>query len=392
MGDRRRGIRGLRRGTQVLQCIWVPAGQPYWQVFLMQGVGLGVGLGFTFLPAHHFARWRGLSIGLMTSGASIGGIVFSLVLNRLLFTHGFVVGIRATAGLVTASCCLLICARYPPTHAPRTWCSYSPGLWSCSGCSTSSSTYSCTQSRAASVRSIRAQLAFDTVSVLNTGSSVGRLLPPLLADRAGSFMVLIPMTILAAACVLCMFAPAAAEQGVVAIALVYGTLNAAFASLTPALLAELSTDRNEVGLRMGVCITHPAMTPRATRSAPLHLWHWLWEMVHGSLIPLNQHLRALIATYHVHIASPVVKLSDLERTGGGTYSNGLLRAEGWAVPPVCLLRPSSSRTGSAGAWWTRLELAAPSHGRPCCGIHANPPCKPREGSGLFPGNASHHVS
>ncbi|KAJ7471822.1 major facilitator superfamily domain-containing protein [Mycena latifolia] len=248
-------------------------------VFLTQGVGLGVGLGLTFLPAlgaaaHHFTRRRGLAIGLMTSGASIGGIIFPLVLNRLLFTHGFVVGVRATAGIVTGLLLLanlLMRARYPPTRAPapaalrRVLADPAYMVFVLAGLVIMLGLFYPVfyLQLYAITRGVRAQLAFDTVSVLNAGGVVGRLLPPLLADRVGSFAVLIPTTFLAAACVLCMLAPAAAEQGVVAIALVYGALNAAFVSLTPALLAELSADRSEVGLRMGVWFSVNALTALA---------------------------------------------------------------------------------------------------------------------------------
>jgi MCP family monocarboxylic acid transporter-like MFS transporter 10 len=43
------------------------------QIFLAQGVGMGLGLAMTFLPilsvlAHHFSRRRAFAIGIMTSG------------------------------------------------------------------------------------------------------------------------------------------------------------------------------------------------------------------------------------------------------------------------------------------------------------------------------------
>ncbi|KAJ7159840.1 major facilitator superfamily domain-containing protein [Mycena crocata] len=78
----------------------------FYLVFLTQGVGLGLGLGLTFLPAlglatQQFSRRRGLAIGIMTSGASIGGIIFPILLNNLLIRYGFAVAVRATAALVT---------------------------------------------------------------------------------------------------------------------------------------------------------------------------------------------------------------------------------------------------------------------------------------------------
>ncbi|KAJ7640157.1 major facilitator superfamily domain-containing protein [Mycena rosella] len=240
----------------------------YYLVPKLTPLGLGIGLGLTFLPAlgiaaHHFSRRRGLALGIITSGASIGGIVFPFLLNRLLFSHGFAAGVRATAALITGLLLLanlLMRPRYPKTRAGapalhRVLTDVPYMVFVLAGLVIMLALfYPIFYLQLYAIkRGVREQLAFDTVRLpLNTGGVVGRLLPPLLADSVGSFAVIIPTTFLAAACVLSMLATAAAARGVVAIALVYGALNAAFVSLTPALLAELSANRGEVGLRMGV--------------------------------------------------------------------------------------------------------------------------------------------
>lgn len=48
---------------------------------------MGLGLGLTFLPSlsvvgHHFRTRRALAVGVAISGASAGGIVFPIMLNR----------------------------------------------------------------------------------------------------------------------------------------------------------------------------------------------------------------------------------------------------------------------------------------------------------------------
>lgn len=55
--------------------------QQLYQVFLAQGVAMGVGLGFLFLPglaitAHHFKKRRTLAMGIVMSGSSSGGMLF----------------------------------------------------------------------------------------------------------------------------------------------------------------------------------------------------------------------------------------------------------------------------------------------------------------------------
>ncbi|KAJ7089481.1 mycorrhiza-upregulated monocarboxylate permease [Mycena crocata] len=58
----------------------------YYQIFLAQAVGMGIGLGLTFLPTisivvHHFNRHRGLASGIVLSGSSIGATFFPIMLK-----------------------------------------------------------------------------------------------------------------------------------------------------------------------------------------------------------------------------------------------------------------------------------------------------------------------
>jgi MFS family permease len=94
----------------------------YYQAFLAQGVGLGIGLGCMFLPAtsvisHWFQRKRAYAVGIVIAGSSIGGVVFPIMLNNLIAQIGFASAVRATAYIITG--CLivsnmLIAPRLPP--------------------------------------------------------------------------------------------------------------------------------------------------------------------------------------------------------------------------------------------------------------------------------------
>ena len=69
---------------------------------------MGLAVGLLFLPSlsivsHHFRARRALATGIAVSGASCGGIVFPIMLNRL-FAHpavGFANGVRVS-GVVCA--------------------------------------------------------------------------------------------------------------------------------------------------------------------------------------------------------------------------------------------------------------------------------------------------
>ena|ERR1700722_16942559 len=77
----------------------------YTQAFLSQGLGMGIGQGMLFLPAltivnHHFRRRKALATGIVVTGASAGGIIFPIMLEKLSHRFTFPNAIRATAALV----------------------------------------------------------------------------------------------------------------------------------------------------------------------------------------------------------------------------------------------------------------------------------------------------
>lgn len=87
----------------------------YWQLLLCQGLLVGVSAGAVFVPcvsavAHYFRRRRGLAMALASAGSPLGGVVFPLLLGRLL--HGTDIGFRwsqravaALVAVVLLGCC-----------------------------------------------------------------------------------------------------------------------------------------------------------------------------------------------------------------------------------------------------------------------------------------------
>lgn len=75
----------------------------YWQFLLCQGLLLGISAGMIFVPcvsavAHHFHQKRGLAMALASVGSPLGGIVFPLLLGKLL--HGTDIGFRWSQRIV----------------------------------------------------------------------------------------------------------------------------------------------------------------------------------------------------------------------------------------------------------------------------------------------------
>lgn len=77
----------------VLAVLLVSFCAEYWQFLLCQGFLIGVSAGMIFVPcvsavAHHFHQKRGLAMVLASVGSPLGGIVFPLLLGKLLYGTG----------------------------------------------------------------------------------------------------------------------------------------------------------------------------------------------------------------------------------------------------------------------------------------------------------------
>lgn len=76
----------------------------YVEVLLAQGIGLGIGMALQFypiatVPTHWFNRRRTIAIGIVFSGSSLAGVVYSIMLPRLFDSIGFPWAVRVMAFL-----------------------------------------------------------------------------------------------------------------------------------------------------------------------------------------------------------------------------------------------------------------------------------------------------
>lgn len=101
---------GSGTGT-ILALLMLSCIQPgqFWQVFMTQGLLMGLTIAFGVQPAltvvgQHFKERRALAMGLVTTGSSLGGIGFPLMFERLLPNVGFPNALRLAALKIALVC------------------------------------------------------------------------------------------------------------------------------------------------------------------------------------------------------------------------------------------------------------------------------------------------
>ncbi|GJJ10038.1 hypothetical protein Clacol_004264 [Clathrus columnatus] len=85
----------------------------YYQLFLAQGIGMGIGSGLLYIPSmtvqgQHWQKRRAMAMGIIITGSSVGGIAYPILLNNLFQQSGFGFAVRAAAILTTGLLVLAI--------------------------------------------------------------------------------------------------------------------------------------------------------------------------------------------------------------------------------------------------------------------------------------------
>ncbi|TFY55681.1 hypothetical protein EVJ58_g8095 [Rhodofomes roseus] len=243
----------------------------YYQLVLSQGVGMGIGSGLMLVPAisvqtHHWRLRRSLAMGIVMTGSGVGGVIYPIMLNRLVTgSAGFAWGVRATAFLTLGLLAIanaIMTTRLPNARqrGPGTkpdmkaimtdgpywlyvlglflvlWGMFFPyfylQLW-------------------VNLHGLPGNLAFYTIAILNAASIFGRTLPNMLADRIGPFNVLGPVALITSALVLAMFG-VKSTGAVVIFSILYGFFSGAMISLMPPAAATLANGLHEIGIRLGI--------------------------------------------------------------------------------------------------------------------------------------------
>ncbi|KAF9448296.1 MFS general substrate transporter [Macrolepiota fuliginosa MF-IS2] len=241
----------------------------YWQFLLCQGVAVGLGCGGVFGPTyavlgHWFKKRRGLALGYMAIGASLGGTCLPIATRNLIPKVGFMWTMRIVGFIllvVLGASNLTMKRRLPPVNVKG-------GLFNFAAFKSAAYTIYCISSFliflglytlltyvnvGAAQLGTSPRLSFYYVAFANAGSLLGRWVAGVLADRVGPLNVSIPFTTFAA--ILTYIWPfARSTNPLIAVTVVYGFCSGAYISLMTNPIMNLGGE-GDVGRRVGMFMT-----------------------------------------------------------------------------------------------------------------------------------------
>lgn len=303
----------------------------YYQFLLAQGICSPLGASFVFYPAlSSTATWfqqrRALAFGIVSSGSSLGGVVFPTMLARLLPTVGFGWSLRISGFLILMLLLvanLTVRSRIQPVPRPVRFREYldpfsevSFVLLMLSACCGFFAMFVPINYVVLEAQEdgVNANLASYLLTILNAGRSglfpvplwplsninflsslPGRILPGYFGDKLGRFNVMIAMCAFSALVLLSLWlpgtllAPGSAAVYVI-FSVLYGFASGAFVGMVPALLAQISSDITKIGVRQGVlftCISLATLTGSPIAGAILsrqHGTYWGLQVFAGAMM------------------------------------------------------------------------------------------------------------
>ncbi|KZV72791.1 MFS general substrate transporter [Peniophora sp. CONT] len=239
----------------------------YYQIFLSQGLVVGIGCGCLFVPSMaiistYFHRRRALASGIAMSASALGGVVYPAVFRQLQPQIGFAWATR-TIGFIALVLSIFALSVMKQRETKRTKRAFlelgafreTPYTMFCiANALTFMGAYVPFFYGTAFVEAhtgASKSLAIYVVAILNAASTVGRILPNFFADICGPLNVLTPTAFATAVVAFC-WIPVHDVGGFAAFGVLYGLLSGALIALGPGAIGSLTADVGRVGTRMGM--------------------------------------------------------------------------------------------------------------------------------------------
>lgn len=258
----------------------------YWQLILAQGVCVGLGSGCLFLTCiailpTYFVRYRALAIGVAASGSSVAGVIYPIVFHSLQPKIGFSWAVRVVGFMALFTCgisCATIRVRvvkpkkekapkagfYHDTNNKKTGIPRFTAMFTLPKAYRAmfhdppfnlfnfSSFFGVTGQYIPFfyieqyATSHNLAIPFYSLTLLNTGSVFGRIIPGLVATKVHPLSVLGVCTSIAAILAYCWIATADSSPGLIVFCLLYGFFSGAFVSLQPTCVASIAVTSAKV--------------------------------------------------------------------------------------------------------------------------------------------------
>ncbi|KAF8141429.1 MFS general substrate transporter, partial [Boletus edulis] len=242
----------------------------YYQVFLTQGIGSGCAAGLLYVPSmavlsHYFNKRREQLMTFASSGAYLGAVVHPIMLNNTINGQlGFANGVRASAGFVSGLlliACLLMRTRLPPSDSRTNFLAAaekcgrdSAFIFGCLGLCifVVAFYYPLFYLQLDAVRhDLGNTFSFYSLVIMNTASFVGQLSSTVLVVYFHVPTVLIMVTFCCSVIILGMIG-VHTVAGFIVFGVLYGYFAGIFLALWTPVMALLTPDLSELGVRMGI--------------------------------------------------------------------------------------------------------------------------------------------
>ena len=255
---------------QVFGLFMTSLGTKYWHIFLSQAVCLGIGNGLTFCPAlailsQYFKRYRAFAVGLSAAGGAVGGLVYPVLVDRLIFNVGlgFPWTLRVMAFVMLGTylpCLVLFKPRLPPRKTSE-WLDMSAFkdlpflLFSVSMFLNFWGLYLAFFYLGTFARDkIGLAQPINLLIVLNAVGIPARALPAIAADKwTGMLNLVIPLSF-ASSILVYSWAAVVDTAGLYVFAVIYGIFAAATQALFPAVATTMTPHPNRTGTRVGMIL------------------------------------------------------------------------------------------------------------------------------------------
>ncbi|KAL9089756.1 MAG: hypothetical protein Q9165_005550 [Trypethelium subeluteriae] len=239
----------------------------YWQVLLAQGFCVGIGAGCLFVPCvsvlpTYFSSRIGLAVGLASSGSSLGGIIYPIVLYQLIDRIGFgwsvrVMGFIALATLLIPVTVMRMRFKSPKPRKLIDLAAFADLPYMLFTVATLIGFIGLNviifyiSFYPANRHFTDTRLAFYMVPIYNAGSYFGRTIPNALSDKLGPLNIITPCALISGVLMLCMIA-VRSSAAMIVLASFAGFFTGVFLAMPPVCFARLTKDKSMIGTRIGM--------------------------------------------------------------------------------------------------------------------------------------------